>query len=107
MQLKTKLLLAPLLTAVVLLLSGLTSSFLMTVESGKTQQRFDSNIAQAEAITNVQHQLGLVHAGVYRTLGVIGSMDEPKIKAFRADVTQRLAAIKQARSPRPQTPPSR
>ena len=96
MQLKTKLLLAPLLTAVVLLLSGLTSSFLMTVESGKTQQRFDSNIAQAEAITNVQHQLGLVHAGVYRTLGVIGSMDEPKIKAFRADVTQRLAAIKQA-----------
>jgi len=35
-----------------------------------------------------------VHAGVYRTVALIASLDDPKIKAYRADLARQLAGVK-------------
>jgi methyl-accepting chemotaxis protein len=98
MKLGIKLLLAPLLTAIVLLISGQINALLMAREVEAMQGLFSDSLAEVEAITDVQHQLGLLHSGVYRTMGVIGSMDDPKIQAFRAGLAKQLTTIKKQAS---------
>ncbi len=44
----------------------------------------------------MQQQLARLHAGVYRTLTVIGSLDDAKVKAVRADLKTQLDGAKQA-----------
>ena len=98
MKLGIKLLLAPLLTAIVLLVSGQINALLMSREVDAMQGIFSESLAEVDAITDVQHQLGLLHAGVYRTMGVIGSMDEAKIKDFRSGLAKQLATVKKQAS---------
>ena len=96
MKLNTKLLLAPLLTAIVLLLSGQFNAFLMAVGADNAQSAFSTSTELVASVSDIERRLGTIHSGVYRTLGVIGSMDEPKIKAYRASTGQQLVAIKQS-----------
>ena len=96
MKLGMKLLAAPLLTAVVLLLSGQINSFLMTQKAATNQARASASLDDFKALARVQQRLGNIHAGVYRTVSLIGSMDEPQINAFRADVGKQVEALKQA-----------
>ena len=94
MKLGTKLLLAPLLTAVALFAAAQANGWLMARAVDALQSRFDRSTAEIQAVTDVQHQLGLVHSGVYRTLGIIGSMGDDKIKAYRADLAKQLTGLK-------------
>jgi len=102
MKLGIKLLAAPLLTAVVVLLAGQINSFLMARDADKIQAQFSVSQADFKALAGVQQQLGLLHAGVYRMVGLIGSMDEPKINAFRADVAKQIGDMKQVANARAQ-----
>ena len=104
MKLNTKLLLAPLFTAVVLLLSGQFNTYLMTVAADHTQSAFSRRTELVAGASDIERRLGSIHAGVYRTLGVIGSLDEPKIKAYRASTGQQLDAIKQSGARLAQSP---
>jgi len=94
MKLGMKLLAAPLLTAVVVLLSGQINSVLMTRSAHEGQAATKASLEDYKVVVSVQQQLGQVHTGVYRTVALIASMDDPKIKATRADLTKQLGGIK-------------
>ncbi|HOZ64759.1 MAG TPA: methyl-accepting chemotaxis protein [Burkholderiaceae bacterium] len=94
MKLGMKLLAAPLLTAVVVMLSGQINAVLMTSSAQQGQMASKASLEDFKVVQSVQQQLSQVHTGVYRTVALIGSMDDPKIKAARADLTQQLGGVK-------------
>ncbi|MEY4883316.1 MAG: hypothetical protein RIS34_1170 [Pseudomonadota bacterium] len=95
MKLGMKLLAVPVLTALVMMVSGQLSTFLMTESVLQGQASAKANLEDYKTIASAQKQLSTVHAGVYRTVTLIGSLDEPKIKAARTDLGKQLAGIKQ------------
>ncbi|WP_296447610.1 methyl-accepting chemotaxis protein [Rhodoferax sp. UBA5149] len=94
MKLGLKLLAAPLLTAVVVLVSGQINAVLMNQEAGKAQTSSKAGLEGFKTIGSAQQQLDHVHTNVYRTVSVIGSMDEAKIKSVRADLAKQLDSVK-------------
>jgi methyl-accepting chemotaxis protein len=98
MKLGIKLLLAPLLTAAVLLVAGQLNTLMMNRAADQARAEFTEELGEFKTTSSVQQQLGLIHTSVYRTLGVIGSMDEPKIQAFRSDLAKQLDGVKRVTS---------
>ena len=94
MRLGTKLLAAPLLTAIVLLAVGQTESALTAARTERAQAEFAQHLDNFKALSSVQRQLGEVHSGVYRTVALINSLDEAKIKATREKLKTELAGVK-------------
>ena len=94
MKLGTKLLIAPLLTAAAVVLSSQVNSVLMDRAMVQMQEGAYARQAHFKALADVQQQLGQVHASVYRTVGVIGSMDDAKVQAFRAEEAKQVGSIK-------------
>jgi methyl-accepting chemotaxis protein len=94
MKLGMKLLAAPLLTAVVVLLAGQVNTVFMTQASDTGQASSKASLEDFKTVANVQLQVGLVHASVYKTVALIGSLDEPRIKAFREDLAKQIGGIK-------------
>ena len=94
MKLGMKLLAAPLLTATVVMLSGQINAVLMTRSAQQGQQSAKASLEDYKTIVSAQDQLGSVHTSVYRTVALIGSLDDPKIKAVRADLVKQLGGIK-------------
>ena len=94
MKLGMKLLAAPLLTAVVVLLSGQINVALMGREADKGQASSAASLEDFKTVANVQQQLGQVHTSVYKTVALIGSLDDARIKSFRSDLVKQLDGIK-------------
>ncbi|MEO5794697.1 MAG: methyl-accepting chemotaxis protein [Rhodoferax sp.] len=94
MKLGLKLLAAPLLTAVVVLFAGQINAQLMGQETSKGLASSASSLVDFKTIAQVQLQLGQVHSSVYKTLTLIGSMDDAKTKAFRTELAAQLDGIK-------------
>ena len=94
MKLALKLLAAPLLTAVVVFSAGQVNAFLLGDEVQANQAAFKAQMEDFQTLTSVQDQLAQLHAGVYRTVALIASMDEPRIKAYRAQLALQLAGVK-------------
>jgi methyl-accepting chemotaxis protein len=90
MKLGSKLLLPSLVTAAVALGCGAVNSLMMSREAAAVAEHYTADIAHLRSIAGAQDQLGRTHASVYRSFTLIGSMDEPKIKAFRADVARQV-----------------
>lgn len=95
MKLGMKLLAAPLLTALVVLASGQINAVLMSQEADKGHASSKVGLDDFKTIGSAQQQLAQAHTSVYRTVSVIGSMDEIKVKAVRTDLAKQLAGIKQ------------
>ncbi len=96
MKLGAKLLAAPLLTAAVVLLAGQLNAYLMGREAQLGQASARASLETFKTISSAQDQLGHTHAGVYRTVALVASLDDAKIKSIRADVAKQLQAVKQA-----------
>ena len=94
MKLALKLIAAPLLTAVVMLVAGQANTVLMTQAVKESQASASTSMEDFKTVASVQQQLGQVHSSVYKTVALIGSMDDAKIKAFREDLARQLAGIK-------------
>jgi methyl-accepting chemotaxis protein len=94
MKLGLKLLAAPVLTAVVVFSMASVNTALMSAEAAKNSEEFRGDLESFRTITSVQDQLGQIHAGVYRTVALIGSLDEPKIKAARDSLANQLTGLK-------------
>jgi methyl-accepting chemotaxis protein len=94
MKLSVKLLLAPLLTAGVLLVGIQINNFLMSRGADLATATFQSDLESFKMMADVQQKIGRIHSGVYRNLGVIGSMDDAKIEALRKDLNAQLKAVK-------------
>ncbi len=94
MKLATKLLAAPLLTAAVVMLTGQLNVFLMGRASDTALGSSKTSLDDFKTIASAQQQMGQIHASVYRTVSIIGSLDEAKVKAFRADLAKQLDGVK-------------
>lgn len=94
MKLGMKLLAAPVLTAVVVMLSGQINVGLMGREADKGQASSAASLEDFRTVSSVQQQLGQLHTSVYKTVALIGSLDDAKVKAFRADLVKQLDGIK-------------
>jgi methyl-accepting chemotaxis protein len=93
MKLGTKLLLAPLLTGVIALIGGGVNAVLMDHAAAGAATSFRTDLDTLRTITQVQAQVGQLHAGAYRMVALIGSLDEAAVKAYRADLRSQLEAV--------------
>ncbi len=93
MKIGTKLIAAPLFTAVVALVSGTLYAVFSQHEAASAQATSLANLDQFKTLAQVQDQVSRVHADVFRTLTIISSMDEAKVKAFRADLSSQLQGV--------------
>ena len=94
MKLGHKLLLAPLLTAVVLFGTAQLNTLLNARHAVATQALFTGQIGVFKTLSANQEMLAGVHADVYRTVALVASLDEPKIKAARAALARRMGEVK-------------
>jgi methyl-accepting chemotaxis protein len=92
-KLAAKLLLAPLLTAGLLFAGWQTTSFVMQREAATNAASFRSGFAHFRALAEVQQHLGAVHAGVYRTVALMTSLDEKAVQAARAQLKADLERV--------------
>jgi methyl-accepting chemotaxis protein len=93
MKLGVKLLAAPVLTAAVVLLAGQINTMFMAQSAAKSQLTAKESLEDFKAAAVAQEQLGHIHAGVYRTLVLIESMDDAKVKAIRSELATQLSAV--------------
>ena len=94
MKLGLKLLAAPFLTAAVVLLAGQINAQLMNLETQKGLASSATSLEDFKTIAQVQLQLGQVNASVYKTMTLVGSLDDDKIKSFRTDLVAQIDGIK-------------
>jgi len=96
MKLRHKLLIAPLLTAIVALVSGALYGVMSTRAGHEAQAAADGALAQYKTIAHARDQLVDVRAEVFRTLVLIASMDDAKVKSVRADLARQVQGVQQA-----------
>ena len=91
MKLATKLLAAPLLTAIVVLGAGQINALVLSRAADANRAVQAEQLEDLRTLDGAQEQLANVHTSVYRTVTLIASLDEPKLKAYRADMARQLA----------------
>jgi len=96
MKLGHKLLIAPLLTAVVALSSGALYGVMSLRATDEAHVANDKAMSNFKTLAKAQDQLVEVRAEVFRTLALIASMDEAKVKAVRADLAKQVQDVQQA-----------
>ena len=93
MKLSLKLIAAPLLTAVVALGSGVLYGGLNHQDAAQAREAATQDLEHFKSLSHAQEQVAQVRAEVFRTLTIIASMEEDKVKAFRADLAQQLGGV--------------
>jgi len=96
MKLRTTLMAAPVLACLVLLLC--LTGFLLVVQDyeDKTRATYEAGVSRQQKIAEVQHELAEVHVLLYRTIAVIGSMEEPEVKSRRDSLPKVAAEVRQS-----------
>ncbi|HET7525854.1 MAG TPA: hypothetical protein VFK10_07920, partial [Burkholderiaceae bacterium] len=92
MKLKHKLMLGPWITAAMLLLAVLAcAGVFATYSQASNAQQHESRATEA-ALQQAGEQLGTELIGLYRTMAIIDSVKEPKIKEQRREVALQTQA---------------
>ena len=94
MKLASKLLLPPLVTALVALGAGITYAALDWRQGLALRASNEAQLDNYKTTGHATEQLGQVRADVFRTLALIASMDEAQVKAKRAEVAQQVDGVK-------------
>ena len=94
MKLATKLLIAPVLTALLVFGAGQLNAWLTVSEAHTNQVSAKDKSDNVRILGSVHEQLGFIHAQMYRTIALISSLDDKAIKGFRDDIATQLAGIK-------------
>ncbi|WP_245644961.1 HAMP domain-containing protein, partial [Hydrogenophaga flava] len=89
MKLGQKLLLAPVVTAVVVLATGQIDSWLLGRSGNAAVASFEEHIGEVRSLGGLQSDVNLAHVEVYRMMTIIGSLDEATIQARRKDLAAR------------------
>ncbi len=92
MKLGQKLLLAPVVTAVVVLAAGQIDSWLLSRSGEKAVAAFGEQIEEVRSLGSLQTAVNQAHIETYRMMTIIGSLDDAVIQAKRKDLTGRSAA---------------
>ena len=93
MKLSHKLIAAPLLTAVVALGSGALYGGLAYRDAAQAREAAAQDLDHFKTLSNAQEQVAQVRAEVFRTLTIIASLEDDKVKAFRADISKQLTGV--------------
>jgi methyl-accepting chemotaxis protein len=93
MKLGTKLLLAPVLTAVVALGGGGVNAWMAAREATANAASFKNDFGDLRTITQAQEQFGKLHAGVYKTVTLIGSMKDAEVNAYRKELKSQVEGV--------------
>jgi HAMP domain-containing protein len=96
MKLATRLLGAPVVAAAVALAVGGLYAGLMHQQLAGERAAYDHESASFRTIAQVQQQMGGVHAGLYRTIAILNSMDEAEVKRFEQDMLQQVGGAQRA-----------
>ncbi|MBP6901245.1 MAG: HAMP domain-containing protein [Burkholderiaceae bacterium] len=95
MKLGTKLLLPPLLAVSTVLAVGQIDSLLTAREDRAQQRSQQDRLASFREIARLQQQVGAAHAATYRTVALIGSLDEAQVQAARNKLKAELDSARQ------------
>jgi methyl-accepting chemotaxis protein len=93
MKLGHKLLLAPVMTAAVVLTAGQIDSLLLSRSGAQAVASFKEHIVEVRSLNGLQADVSQAHVEVYRMMSIIGSVDEASIQAKRKDLGARSAAV--------------
>jgi methyl-accepting chemotaxis protein len=96
MKLSHKLILAPVITAIVVLATGQLSTFLSGQAAQATAARLGDQVTQFQSLADVQDQVGHIHVDVYRLMTIIGSVEEAKTLALRKSMAEQSQAMQGA-----------
>ena len=94
MKLSTKLIAAPLATAVVALAAGGAFALTMQLNGQRERRATSEDIASYRALGTAQGTLGTTHANVYRTLAILNSFDQRQLEAFAAGLRKDLDGVR-------------
>jgi methyl-accepting chemotaxis protein len=94
MKLAAKLLAAPVLTAVLVFSVGQLNAFVVSRTAEVNQASLQTQVSELRSLQDAQQQLAHVHTSIYRTVALIGSLDAPKVDAFRKTVANQLEGVK-------------
>jgi methyl-accepting chemotaxis protein len=89
MKLGHKLLLAPVVTAAVVLTVGQIDSWLLSRSSSEAVAAVGDHINEVRSLGGLQADVNQAHVEVYRMMTIIGSLDEAAIQAKRKDLAGR------------------
>ena len=92
MKLGSKLLLAPLLTGLIALAGGALNAALMNRDAAARAQAFHDDLQHLREVTTAQAQAGQIHAGVYRSVALIASLDDKAVQAYRVELRKQIDA---------------
>jgi methyl-accepting chemotaxis protein len=93
MKLGMKLILAPIVAAIVGTGSGLAGSLLAFGRVDATEARNAADLSEFKTVESVKLQLAELHAGAYRTVALVGSMDEAAIAKTRSTMKAQLSGL--------------
>ncbi|MEO6278877.1 methyl-accepting chemotaxis protein [Roseateles sp.] len=93
MKLAAKMLLPPMAALVVVLAIGLGNSMLSLREVVTTNEVGQQRNEVFMTMVAVQTQVGEMHGGVFRTIALIGSLDDAKVKALRGELKQQIEGL--------------
>ncbi|MBI5258960.1 MAG: HAMP domain-containing protein [Burkholderiales bacterium] len=94
MEIRQKLLLAPLITAVVLLAAGASNAVLNARHVADMRTQFGADVHRIKDISALQGRIGATHSGTYRTVALMASLDDGQIKAARAALAKDMREVK-------------
>jgi len=95
MKLRTKLMTAPALACVVLVLALLGFVAVMHAFQSQARDTYQDSTRRQLAISGVQDKLADVHVMLYRTIAIIGSMSDDDVKVRRQVIPDAMAPIRQ------------
>lgn len=93
MKLGVRLLIAPIVTALVGLGGGQINLYLTNRAQQDTLKTYQQSIEEFRLLTDAQLRLGVVHDGVFRVMTIIGSMQEKDLGDFNARFFKEVTAI--------------
>ena len=94
MKLGIKLLAAPIFTALVAIGFGKFSLMVSESDAQRTHIQVVNQLQDYKTLSQAQEQIARIHAGIYRNLGIIESLNDAKIKAIRSEAKAQLASVK-------------
>ena len=94
MKLGIKLMLAPAITALVALSGAAVNALMMDRQAGANAAAFKDDLRQLHSITHTEENLGKMHAGAYRTMTLIASLDDAAVKVYRQDLKKQSDDIR-------------
>jgi len=93
MKLGMKLLFPIVATALVATAGGLANGVAAQWHAKENAQVVADSLTQQRAVAAARAQMAQMHAGIYRTLALIASLDEPAVKAVREALPQQVNEI--------------